>query len=105
VKSESRMDRNRLGGELGDKSNAILAACRFNLRKLLRGFAHWARFWRFLWRVWRRLRPLLAPPGRALAATEGSPGPFGSNALALRSVAWHYLTRLFHSVPAERTLA
>ena len=68
VKAESRMDCNRLGGESGDKLNAILAACGFNLRKLLRGFAHLPRFWRFLCRAWRRLRPSLAPPAGVLAA-------------------------------------
>jgi len=31
-----RMDRNYLKGEDGDKINAILAGCGFNLRKLLR---------------------------------------------------------------------
>lgn len=44
VKTESRMDRNRLGGIAGDKINAILSACGFNLRKLLRAFARILRF-------------------------------------------------------------
>jgi IS5 family transposase len=44
VKSESRMDRNRLAHAIGDKINAILAACGFNLRKLLRAFACALRF-------------------------------------------------------------
>lgn len=48
VKAESRMDRNRLAGERGDRLNAILAACGFNLRKLLRGFAIFFRFFRCL---------------------------------------------------------
>jgi IS5 family transposase len=39
VKAEHRMDRNRLGGIAGDKLNAILSACGFNMRKLLRGYA------------------------------------------------------------------
>jgi IS5 family transposase len=39
LKSESRMDRNRLAHAIGDKINAILSACGFNLRKLLREFA------------------------------------------------------------------
>jgi len=70
VKAESRMDRNRLGGSMGDKLNAILAACGFNLRKLLRGFAHLPRFWRFLRGVWRRLGLVSAAPDEnpALAA-------------------------------------
>lgn len=46
VKSESRMDRNRLAGKTGDKLNAILAACGFNLRKLLRGYALFLRLLR-----------------------------------------------------------
>jgi IS5 family transposase len=36
VKSGNRMDRNYLKGTDGDKMNAVLAACSFNLRKLLR---------------------------------------------------------------------
>ena len=39
VKSEHRMDRNYLGGEIGDKLNCIFAAAGFNIRKLLRAFA------------------------------------------------------------------
>jgi len=67
VKAESRMDRNRLGGRMGDKLNAILAACGFNLRKLLRGFANLPRFWRFLRGVWRRLGLVLSAPDENLA--------------------------------------
>ncbi|MBN1518004.1 hypothetical protein JXA32_15675 [Candidatus Sumerlaeota bacterium] len=37
VKSESRMERDCLVGVMGDKLNVILAACGFNLRKLMRG--------------------------------------------------------------------
>jgi len=64
------MDRNRLSGSMGDKLNAILAACGFNLRKLLRGFAHLPRFRRFLRGVWRRLGLVVAEPEEnpALAA-------------------------------------
>lgn len=36
AKLDHRMDRNFLKGEVGDKINAILAGCGFNLRKLLR---------------------------------------------------------------------
>jgi transposase, IS5 family len=36
TKADHRMDRNYLKGEDGDKINAILAGCGFNLRKLLR---------------------------------------------------------------------
>jgi len=66
VKAESRMDRNRLGGRMGDKLNAILAACGFNLRKLLRGFAHLPRSWRFLRGVWKRLGLVSAAPDENL---------------------------------------
>jgi IS5 family transposase len=38
MKEDHRMDRNYLRGTDGDKMNAILAACGFNLRKLLRAF-------------------------------------------------------------------
>ena len=38
LKSEHRMERNRLKGRLGDQLNALLSACGFNLRKLLRAF-------------------------------------------------------------------
>jgi transposase, IS5 family len=38
MKGDHRMNRNYLKGTNGDKMNAILAACGFNLRKLLRAF-------------------------------------------------------------------
>ena len=38
LKSDNLMDRNHLKGEDGDRVNAILAGCGFNLRKLLRSF-------------------------------------------------------------------
>ena len=38
MKEDHRMNRNHLKGIDGDKMNAILAACGFNLRKLLRAF-------------------------------------------------------------------
>lgn len=41
VKSDHRMDRNYLKGEDGDKINAILAGCGFNLRKLIRAILLW----------------------------------------------------------------
>lgn len=40
-KSDHRMDRNYLKGEDGDKINAVLAGCGFNLRKLLRAILFW----------------------------------------------------------------
>jgi len=48
TKSDNRMDRNFLHGIEGDKINALLAGCGFNLRKLLRELSR-AFFWlRFL---------------------------------------------------------
>jgi IS5 family transposase len=41
LKSDNKLDRNYLKGKEGDKINAILAACGYNLRKLLRAFLFW----------------------------------------------------------------
>ena len=49
------MDRNYLKGTEGDKMNAILAACGFNLRKLLRAI-----FW-LIFKELERLKLLLTP--------------------------------------------
>ena len=38
MKADHRMDKNFLSGRIGDRMNAILAGCGFNLRKLLRSF-------------------------------------------------------------------
>ena len=38
LKSENRMDRNHLKGKEGDRINAILSGCGYNMRKLLRAF-------------------------------------------------------------------
>jgi IS5 family transposase len=46
MKQDNRMDRNYLKGTDGDKMNAILAACGFNFRKLLRAF---------LWLIFKEL--------------------------------------------------
>lgn len=40
-KSEHRLNRNKLAGELGDKLNTIFSACGFNIRKLARAFWLW----------------------------------------------------------------
>lgn len=40
-KSDHRLERNHLAGELGDSLNAILSACGFNLKKLVRAFCVW----------------------------------------------------------------
>lgn len=55
MKQDHRMDRNYLKGTEGDKINAILAACGFNLRKLLRAL---------LWLIFKELERLkrLAKP-------------------------------------------
>ena len=55
MKQDNRMDRNYLKGTDGDKMNAILAACGFNLRKLLRAI-----LW-FLFKELERLKVLLRP--------------------------------------------
>jgi transposase, IS5 family len=41
TKSDHRLDRNFLQGKEGDRINAILAGCGFNLRKLLRAILLW----------------------------------------------------------------
>jgi transposase, IS5 family len=41
AKQDHRMDRNYLKGTEGDKINAILAGCGFNIRKLLRAILFW----------------------------------------------------------------
>jgi IS5 family transposase len=56
AKSDHRMDRNYLKGEEGDRINAILAGCGFNIRKLLRAILLWLfkeRFRQFI-TVWTR---------------------------------------------------
>ena len=40
-KSEHRLERNRLAGELGDQLNVIFSACGFNIKKLMRAFCLW----------------------------------------------------------------
>ena len=38
LKSDNRLERNHLQGRNGDRMNAILSGCGFNLRKLIRAF-------------------------------------------------------------------
>jgi IS5 family transposase len=38
LKSDNRWERNHLKGKDGDRMNAILSGCGFNLRKLIRAF-------------------------------------------------------------------
>ena len=40
-KSEHRLNRNQLAGELGDQLNVIFSACGFNIKKLIRAFWLW----------------------------------------------------------------
>lgn len=40
-KSEHRLNRNQLAGELGDQMNVIFSACGFNIKKLIRAFWLW----------------------------------------------------------------
>ena len=49
LKSECRLERNRLKGVAGDQLNAILAGCGLNFRKLLKGLC--ALFWRWFFYV------------------------------------------------------
>jgi IS5 family transposase len=58
MKQDHRMDRNYLKGTEGDKINAILAACGFNLRKLLRALL-WLIFKELAW-LKRLTIPLLS---------------------------------------------
>lgn len=51
LKSDNRLERNHLQGRDGDRMNAILSGCGFNLRKLLRAF--FLPFFR--WLFWRKI--------------------------------------------------
>jgi len=51
LKSDNRLERNHLQGRDGDRMNAILSGCGFNLRKLLRAF--FLSFFR--WLFWRKI--------------------------------------------------
>jgi len=71
MKQDNRMDRNYLKGADGDKMNAILAACGFNLRKLLRAF-----FW-LLFKELERLKSLLVPSEFSQMLDREQAEPFG----------------------------
>ncbi len=75
MKEDHRMDRNYLKGTDGDKMNAILAACGFNLRKLLRAF---------IWLLFKELERLRL----SLIRLEFVPGlqgqPLGISGLRLK---------------------
>jgi IS5 family transposase len=65
VKSDHRMNRNHLQGQDGDRMNAILAGCGFNLRKLLGAWLHFS-FWRIFMGIFRNAkRPLALTPNLA----------------------------------------
>jgi len=57
AKHDNRMVRNYLKGTDGDKMNAVLAACGYNLRKLYKAF-----FWPEIFALLTRLYRLFAPP-------------------------------------------
>jgi IS5 family transposase len=58
LKSEHRLERNRLKGVAGDAINAILAAAAMNFHKLLGAF--WCIFLRCLMRTWGSIPALPA---------------------------------------------
>jgi IS5 family transposase len=60
LKSEHRLERNRLKGVAGDAINAILAAAAMNFHKLLGAF--WRIFLRCLMRIWESI-PVLQATG------------------------------------------
>lgn len=60
LKSEHRLERNRLKGVAGDAFNAILSAAAMNFQKLLRAF--WRYFLRSLLRIWRWIPALQERP-------------------------------------------
>jgi len=49
MKSDNRMNRNYLTGQVGDKINAVLSAAGYNLRKLLRWLVFAPSFWLWGW--------------------------------------------------------
>jgi len=61
AKSDSRLDRNYLKGKEGDKINAILSGCGFNIRKLLKAF---------LRLIFKGLKFSLNPPGEEILAYQ-----------------------------------
>jgi len=67
LKSEHRLERNRLRGTYGNAINAMLAAAAMNFHKLLGAF--WLYFLRSLPGIWGRFQMILAPTGPRMAAT------------------------------------
>ena len=68
LKSDNRMERNHLLGRDGDRINAILAACGFNLRKLLRAFFLFLFHWLFLGP--KKVKPASLPIQQALLLAQ-----------------------------------
>lgn len=80
MKDDHRMDRNYLKGTDGDKMNAILAACGFNLRKLLRAF---------IWFIFKelggfvvRITPIISPWRSSEAQVETTAPCMGLHSIA-----------------------
>lgn len=69
MKQDNRMERNFLKGTDGDKMNAILAACGFNLRKLLRAF---------IWLLFKELERLRSPLIRLVFVSGPETQGFGA---------------------------
>jgi IS5 family transposase len=67
AKHDNRLERNHLKGEAGDRINALLAACGFNLRKLLRAFFLSLVACAVKW-AWERLVSLFGPVPRQAVA-------------------------------------
>lgn len=86
VKSEHRMNRNHLGGEIGDRLKCIFAAAGFNMRKLLRAFALFLRLVSgrtvCVLRAW--IRFCAARPAQPIARIMAHLGA-GSNRIALNT--------------------
>jgi len=59
LKSEHRLQRNRLKGGAGNAINAVLAAAAMNFHKLLGAFGHY--FLRRLLGIWEQFQFVLAP--------------------------------------------
>jgi IS5 family transposase len=66
LKSEHRLERNRLRGAHGNAINAVMAAAAMNFHKLLRAF--WLHFLRGLLGICSRLQTILAPTGPQMSS-------------------------------------
>jgi IS5 family transposase len=60
LKSDHRLERNHLQGKDGDRMNAIMSGCGFNLRKLIRAF-FLSFFQRLFWRFFDHSTGLIVP--------------------------------------------